>query len=102
MTKISIAACLCASIAFPALAQTIDIGDDGWSDIEKTTSTGRGIDIGDDGWSYVDPLATRSSRRLLNPRTCTMLERSAGLAESICGTLSRSEVINALTVNDED
>ena len=102
MTRISIAACLCASVAFPALAQTIDIDDDGWSVIEETPSTGRAIDIGDDGWSYVDPPATQSSRRLSNPRTCTMLERSAGLAESLCGTLSRSEVINALTVNDED
>lgn len=102
MTKISLAACLCASIAFPALAQTIDIDDDGWSVVEESPSTGRAVDIDDDGWSYVDPPVTQSSRQTSDPGTCTMLERSAGLAESECGTLSRSEVINILSENDED
>ncbi len=67
MTRISIAACLCASIAFPALAQTIDIDDDGWSVIEETPSTGHALEIGDDGWSYVDPPAAQSSRQSSEP-----------------------------------
>lgn len=98
MTQIPLAVCWCASIVFPAPAQSVHIDDNGWSAIKEIPGPGRAIDIGDDGWSYVDPPATQSSRRLSNPRTCTMLERSAGLAKSICGPLSRSEVINALTV----
>ncbi|WP_371155681.1 hypothetical protein [Jannaschia sp. 2305UL9-9] len=93
MTKIIFAALTASLVAMPALAQNIDIDDDGWRFVDAPAAATMTVDIDDDGWTRVDAPVVRSGRSGLSADgTCTQLELSAGISGDACGTVSLSSI----------
>lgn len=100
MTKFLLTALTATALAVPAMAETIDIDDDGWKRIESPVQTGLVIDIDDDGWKRISPDVTRSDRNTVSDLgDCTQLEASAGLTGSACGVYSRAQITEMMGDN---
>jgi hypothetical protein len=74
-------------------AQNVEIDDDGFSVVEPAAPNGVVVEMDDDGFTRGEAATSGDvAERRGTPGSCTQLERSAGIQEADCGTMTRAEI----------